>query len=282
MKLRRQLEEAQRAWARRRGVSRQFTAGGAELLAAASLDDNLYLPLDAEARSEFTHGPGGELNPPDGREGHMYSLASSSALVWNFFGPWKSMHRGPLAHSLGLKGDLAGRMQFEALLPSVLNSHERAHVDLLFPDAHAAVEAKFCEAYDEHPRSGLHPVYATLRPLWSGWPRLYGLAQRITEQTDSLHRFIPAAQLLKHLLGLRSAFGEKFQLAYIWFDVDGRSGREHRRELDNFSALCRADGVSFRSHSYQETFRLLPAGPPAWRSYLTARYALDSLVTEEE
>jgi hypothetical protein len=173
-------------------------------------------------------------------------------------------------------------MQFEALLPGILNSHERAHVDVLFPEAHVAVEAKFCEAYDGHPRAGLHPVYATLRPLWAGWPKLFDLAQRITEQTDSLHRFIHAAQLLKHLLGLRSAFGEKFQLAYLWFDVDGRSGREHRRELDNFSSLCRADGVAFSAQSYQETFRMLPAAPPAWRSYLAARYGFPGLITEEE
>ena len=114
------------------------------------------------------------------------------------------------------------------------------------------IETKFCEPYGTRRPSGLMPVYLRERALWRDWPNLLSFARKISPN-DSLHSHLHAAQLIKHLLGLRNQHGQNFVLVYLWLDVPGETDALcHRQEIEQFSGLLKSDGIPFLSATYQE------------------------------
>ena len=76
---------------------------------------------------------------------------------------------------------------------------------------------------------------------------------RLAESLRAKERFsFKAGQLLKHTLGLTSAFGKKrFVLLYLWYDVKGSdAARQHRVEVQEFGNLL-GNEVLFRTDTYQ-------------------------------
>jgi hypothetical protein len=127
------------------------------------------------------------------------------------------------------------------------------------------------------PQHGLRPAHAG-HSFFGEWPNLRKLAARISPE-DRVHRHLHAAQLLKHLLGLRST-GSKFTLLYLWFDVNGAAGRRHRDEAHEFTLRARRDGLDVWAMSWQELWDGLNENAPAgghgaYLAYLRDRYALD-------
>lgn len=285
--MRRQLERWQLEWARRRGIELQARPG-APAGAVARLEDNLFEPLDQAAKMQFMAGSGGELERPGEKPGHMYSLLSSAALCVNFFQRWRSRPKGALLGALGIERAGPAALNYEVRLKVQAGWKTHPHADVLLAAAGldrwaAAVECKFGEAYDGKPQNGLahaHAHHAFLRD----WPALNELAQSITPE-DAIHRHLHAAQLVKQLLGLRTRFPAGFALVYLWFDVDGPSGRRHREEAADFAARSRADGVTFIPLTCQELWRRFAESGDAelrpWLDYLRERYALDTLIKEE-
>ena len=142
------------------------------------------------------------------------------------------------------------------------------------------IEAKFCEPYGDQKPGGLMECYLREAALWQGWPNVRAFAQSLSPQ-DLTHSHFHAAQLLKHLLGLRKQNNTNFVLVYLWFDVPGAEAAiRHRREIESFDEVLKRDGVAFVSRTYQEVFEILRGGIGGPKSshveYLLERYLDDA------
>jgi hypothetical protein len=171
---------------------------------------------------------------------------------------------------------------FERTFPIRAGYGTAPHADVVLERAGAApflcaIECKFGEPYAGTPQHGLRPGHAG-HALFRDWPHLGALARRISPE-DREHAHLHAAQLLKHLLGLRN-YAARFTLLYLWFDVDGPAGRRHRDEADAFARLARKDGLDVWSITWQELWAALATDPIApelapYLAWLRERYALD-------
>ena len=113
-------------------------------------------------------------------------------------------------------------------------------------------------------------------PLWEDIPNLSKLAKSICPD-DTTFKYLHAAQLIKHVLGLKKEFGSKgFRLLYLWYDGLGEEGATHRREIEELSKVMKADGVKFHSMTYQELITQLANDyrkeHGEYITYLTERY----------
>jgi len=235
----------------------------------ASLSNNLLPGITPELyQDEYIAGAGDELNwsvrngmrcPPK-----MQAVHSSSALVVNHFAPWK-LDLGRLA----LCG--SGRftsLTFEATMPTGLGGTP-PHLDFLAQsaaDASVAVESKATEVLREH-RAEFAPSYRTLK-----WPRgiaAYEAVMRRLLEDGSRFRFLNAAQLIKHALGLSVRYGEsKVVLCYLfWEPMNRDSYREfdlHREEIRQFASLVEGCSVNFFSCTYSDLWREWASHDVVW------------------
>ena len=123
-------------------------------------------------------------------------------------------------------------------------------------------------------------------------PNLYELAKEISPD-DIKFQYLDAAQLIKHILGLKNScdkynsqikpglngrrlFTRSFLLLYLWYDVVGKEGAEHRREIEQFAEIARRDNVKFNHVTYQEVIMKLSKefyeGNGSYLNYITDRY----------
>jgi hypothetical protein len=88
-------------------------------------------------------------------------------------------------------------------------------------------------------------------------------------------RYLDAAQLLKHALGLQTHAKERFTLMYLYLAVAGDVENSHTAEIAEFSAAIRGD-FPFLVLTYQTLFARLSAaaGPDhsAYFAYISRRY----------
>jgi hypothetical protein len=294
MSLRKHLENWQARWAERNGIRIGAPPGNPASRATgyvSKLQDNLFDPLSERAKQQFIAGAGGELDAPDGQSGNMYAVYSSSALCVNLFHYWSRLldaappnskpSLNPLLATCGLPARPVRSIDFE--VPNIVNPHFKVapHLDvqIVFDDGPwkcAGIEAKFCEPYGDQKPGGLKPIYLQQTALWQDWPNVRAFAQKLTPN-DLTHSHLHAAQLLKHLLGLRMQNSTNFVLVYLWFDVPGtEAAMRHRREIESFGEILMRDGVAFVSRTYQEAFEILRGGNGEPKSpyvaYLLERY----------
>ncbi len=140
-----------------------------------------------------------------------------------------------------------------------------------------AIECKFSEAYGSRKHGGIKEKYLTgCGALWDDLPNLRRLAESISPD-DSAFQHLHAAQLIKHILGLKRALGrDGFRLLYLWYDVLGAEGCRHRDEVEDFGTTAKSDGVLFHSLTYQELICRMARKPRLQHEdyirYLTERY----------
>lgn len=295
MTLRNTLEDWQVRWAERNGIRVGAPPGNAASKATGYVNElqrNLLEPLSERVKQQFIAGAGGELNAPNGQSGNMHAVYSSSALCVNCFHYWSRLLDGapglnskpainPLLTACGLPARPVKCIDFE--VPNIVNPHFKVapHLDvqISFDDGPwkcAGIEAKFCEPYGDQKPGGLKPAYLQQTALWQDWPSVRAFAQKLSPN-DLTHSHFHAAQLLKHLLGLRMQNITNFVLVYLWFDVPGaEAAMRHRREIECFGEVLQRDGVAFVSRTYQEVFEGLRGGngEPMSRyvTYLLERY----------
>jgi hypothetical protein len=282
--LRQQLEQWQARWAERQGLSFRPRNATSPSRAVFRLSDQFVEPLDAATENEFVRGSGGELTG-QGSAGHLYSLLSSAALAVNVFAHWRFRPKRELMRALGFEIDHPVWLGFECRFPIIAGYGTPPHVDVaLIAEGCSpflcAIEAKFGEPYAGMPQHGLRPGHAG-HAYFGEWPNLAKLARKISPE-DRIHQHLHAAQLLKHLLGLRSR-AHRFTLLYLWFDVSGPAGRRHRDEAHEFTLLARRDGAGVRAMTWQELWSALceearDGEHREYLNYLRRRYALDRLV----
>jgi len=247
------------------------------------LTQNLFEPLEPSVRKSFLEGDGNEIN---GHPAKMQAVHSSSALGVNIFQYWlKNNQTSVIASACGFckKGNnVSERIVFEDKYPIDTKFQYSPNIDVVFRNLDSsrykrfAVECKFSEAYGSQGHSGLKPQYMELGPLWEDIPNLRQLAESLCPD-DKKFTYLHAAQLIKHVLGLKANLeGKGFRLLYLWYDVLGEEGATHRKEIEDLSEVMKADGVKFHSMSYQELITQLSNDyrqeHKKYITYLTERY----------
>lgn len=160
------------------------------------------------------------------------------------------------------------------------------------PISDIAIESKFTEPYGSNKHKGLKQKYVDKISFWDGLPNLYELAKEISPDNTKF-RYLDAAQLIKHILGLknngdkynsqikptrngRRLFTRSFHLLYLWYDVTGKEGVEHRKEIEQFAEIARKDHIKFSHITYQEVILKLAKefyeGNEKYLAYMTERY----------
>lgn len=265
------VREQQRCWAVAHDI--EIDESGYTL----TLDDNLFVPLSPASRSEYVDGDGAELGSP-GCRGKMQALHSSSALVSNVFEYWRGSTAQALATALGVTSPITD-IGFERKFPTGLpgNSPNLDAVLELSDRTIVAVESKFLEPYSGRHMAGFKPKYfEATTGLWKrrGYSRCQQMAERL-EGGDLAFRWLNAEQLLKHILGLAHC-GLEWELLYLWYQPPGPAGLEHAVEAQAFTDDVVADGIVFRSMTYQALFDELhsseSAGEADYLAYLESRY----------
>lgn len=259
------LLRAQRRWANAHGV--RYDAHGC----VRQLGDNLRAPLDEAALAELRRGS--ELAPGSARPARLYSLCSSAALVVNVFDWWRGRDQTPLLRALGVGGAGGTVLRFEEPLPTGLpGDPPTVDVALYRPDGRCVVvESKFAEWLAPRPRGKRafkDKYFAQGRPVWAaaGLPRCQSLAEELQDGRERL-KYLNAAQLLKHALGLANNGFSTSALVYLYYDRPGKEAPAHRAEIDRVLERL-APEIELHVSTYQELFRGLRDGPELERGYV--------------
>jgi hypothetical protein len=209
----------------------------------------------------------------------MRALHSSAALVANVFDYWTEREAAPLTLALGLGAEPA-TLTFEEPLPTGLEGDPpTADVLLRFASGYVvAIESKFTEWLVRKPRNKAVLKTKYFPPgeqLWTlcGLSRCQRLAERLQSGAERF-RFLHAAQLLKHALGLALTAPRGFELRYLYYDWPAREAAEHRAEIERFADAV-APALGFGAVTYQSLLAALARDPrvePAYLDYLRARY----------
>jgi hypothetical protein len=285
------IKQRQVYWALRRGIrlGGQYRnrpdpdqAGRGETSFVYDLIDNFFEPLTDEARREIERGDGGELRPHRD-EGRMYAVNSSSALVVNVFHYWRRIGQiGEIAQACRLPSTGISHLEFEAQYPIDVQFKRTPNLDVVIHYGRkggiraSAIESKLQEPYAGRDRKGLSTDYLGLAEAWDDIPNLREVAGQVSPQ-NALFEHLDAPQLIKHILGLKAAYGKDgFRLLYLYYDAPGPEAVRHAEEVERFAAYPRRDGVMFQSLTYQDVLLDLARnkrGPhSAYVDYLMERY----------
>lgn len=253
-----------------------------------TLDVNLFESLSPEARRELEQGDGEELVEKGG-PCKMQAVHSSAALTVNVFHYWRHQQSlQPILAALGLPGEDCMSVAFEAKRP-IMDSPNRKifgtdpNLDVVIqcsPESRfreIAVECKFTEPYRpcKPEDKALKWQYLKERQLWEDIPACHDLARRIMSSDDHF-QYLHAAQLVKHILGLKHRNGKDgFHLIYLWYDVPLEAADQHRLEIEEFQEIVTADGIAFSAVAFQEVIAALQecrSGHEKYVEYLVERY----------
>lgn len=271
------------------------------------LADNLFQPLTRETLSQFNNGDGNEIADSKSRLAKMKALHSSSAIVVNLFQYWNDKDVYPIIFACKLcskqpsgvdvmyentgsnnpkifsasRNPLANKIKFEGKFK--ISSDTKTfpfppNIDIVigsFQPIIYAIESKFSEPYSGKPK-GISQKYLDNTLFWNGLPELYNLAKEISPDNNKF-KYLDAAQLLKHILGLKTNHSKSgFRLLYLWYDVLGQDGVEHRNEIEQFAKVAKKDNIKFSHITYQEVIIKLSnnfySENKNYCDYLTDRY----------
>jgi hypothetical protein len=263
MKPREYIVSRQIQWAYNKGIQLIGSKGLRGRPAyTASLNQNLFEPLEPSVRKSFLQGDGNEMNGTPQSPAKMQAVHSSSALGINIFQYWQKIGQVPIiAAACGLcnKGNNSSqRIAFEDKYPIDSRFKFSPNIDVVFHNSDSskfkrfAVECKFSESYGSQGHGGLKPEYMNMDALWKDIPHIHDLAKVICP-SDNMFTHLHPAQLIKHILGLKVHYGrDGFRLLYLWYDGLGEEGAIHRIEIEAFGKVIAADSIKFHAMSYQE------------------------------
>jgi hypothetical protein len=250
------------------------------------LDQNLYEPLLEINRDQFLQGNGQEILGSQEKPAKMQALHSSSALGVNIFQYWQK--RGLISEIASACGfcnrgnHVSERIVFEEKYKIASKFVIPPNIDVVIHNNKSskyklfAVECKFSEAYGGRRHGGLKSAYLAEQNLWTDLSNLEKLAKEISPD-DERYSYLHSAQLIKHILGLKTKLGNKdFRLLYLWYDVLGKEGADHRVEVKDFTEIAKSDEIKFHSMTYQELIVILDRyyrdEHSDYTKYITERY----------
>lgn len=251
-----------------------------------TLDENLFKPLLPETKTEIEKGDGGELKGDATHSAKMCAVHSSSAIGVNVFQYWKNKNIPDVVYSLGLcskDNKSAQKIHFEQKFEISNKFSHRPNIDVVISNNENdtikafGIECKFSEAYSSRKHPGLKEKYLTEIPQqWEDIPNLLEFAKTISPDDEKFNHLHPA-QLIKHILGLKKSYRKGgFRLLYLWYDVLGEDGCQHRKEIKEFSKIAKLDKIKFYALSYQELIIKMNSefydGNEQYIDYLSDRY----------
>jgi hypothetical protein len=257
------IKSKQIQWARNRGLSLIGSEGSRGRPAyTQELALNLFSPLEESSRKSFDYGNGNEIVSNSTKPGKMQAVHSSSALAVNVFQYWEQIRQVPvIASACGfcrMGNKISEKIIFEEKFPIKGIGGIPPNIDVVIHNSEKsvfkrfAIECKFSEAYRSSGQRGLKSAYFEKEDLWQDIPELHNYAITINPR-DAINRHLDAAQLIKHILGLKSVYTKSnFKLLYLWYDVLGKEGADHQEEIDAFTEIAKSDGIHFSSLTYQE------------------------------
>jgi len=264
------LKRRQRRWADARGI--RYDARGDVRTPA----DNLREPLAGAVVHDLARGA--ELAGAGKAPARILSLTSSAALVVNVFGYWRERPTAPLVAALGLPTGAALTLE-EPLPTGLVGDPPLADVALHWPDGRCVtIESKFAEWLVRRPRNKQvlkDKYFAAGARVWAaaGLPLCQALAEELQDGRERM-KFLHAAQLLKHVLGLAKRGARPPTLVYLYYDCAGTETAVHRAELEHVRERLAAE-VELRVLTYQDLYRSLRASAgvdTAYLDYLGERY----------
>jgi len=249
-------------WALNNGIELIGSEGERGVAAyTKQLSENLFEPLSNNVHDSYVRADGGELNDNPNKPPKMHAVHSSSALAVNIFQYWMPKDRvQAIAKACDFcRSDISESLVFEEKYPvKGITNRIPPNIDVVIHNSKStqfkcyAIECKFSESYGSWRHSGLNPTYISLNENWEDIPNIYKLAKTLSPVDNQFHHLHPA-QLIKHILGLKTAFGKAgFRLLYLWYDVLGEQGTIHQEEIEIFSEIAKSDDIKFHSISVQE------------------------------
>ena len=273
-------------WAKNKGLELVGSAGvKGRKVYTTKIEDDLFKSLSEKTKNELKNGDGGELDGEVDFPAKIQALHSSSALGINLFDYWREEpDLSMLFEACGLSRggcNLSGEIQFEQKFPIDDRFQYSPNLDVVFITYQPnklkafAIECKFTEAYSSRRHGGFDPKYFKIETVWENLSATKRIAGEISPD-DNRFEYLHAAQLIKHILGLNRKYGHShYRLLYLWYDALGEAGFKHRREVEEFTDIVRADGVLFHSITYQELIIRLSEYRQQhmeYVTYLTNRY----------
>jgi len=288
------IKSKQQSWAKRQKLE---LVGGTipdkgEKNYLSNLTDNLFEQLSKENFDCYNSGDGNEIKNSKTRLAKMQALYSSSAIVVNLFQYWQKKDVYPIVYACKLcsknlsKMDNIGsnqksKIKFEEKFEISGDKSQFPYppnIDIVIKDFQSlvyAIEAKFTEPYNSRKHKGIGQKYIDNSSFWNGLSNLYELAKEICPDNNKFH-YLDAAQLIKHILGLKKNHKNGFRLLYLWYDVIGQDGAKHRKEIEQFAEIAKKDNIKFSHITYQEVITKLIqefyVGNEEYCNRLTDRY----------
>jgi len=274
-------------WASK-GMSLPDTSGDRYINYAESVEANLIPGVFiSESREDYELGKGSELTGSEGQPPKMAAMFSSSALVVNTFGPWRTD-----PSTLRLKSyPVFQSLRFEAACPNGLKKYSPLatdpHLDVLLksPDVVLGIESK-CLEYLLPKEADFSKTYDKISDErnCSRWFQYIEVLRANSRQ----YHYLDVAQLIKHALGLSYTYAGKQQgspaLLYLFWEPTNWNNfdefKRHRDEVARFSAAMSGDVLRFEALSYFELWEDWQRNPsPDWLPQhvknLLARYAVE-------
>ena len=203
--------------------------------------------VKAAIRSDLLGKGGAELVARPGGAPKFHAAHSSACLAANVFGPWLTARR-----PLPLPGcePFDGEAHLEVPCPTGLQGTPPTLDCLVVGPRVLGVESKCTEPFAAH-EARFSPAYRAVvaslaEPTWQAeFERL--------EEDPRRYRFLDAAQLVKHYLGLRRRFDRHHvTLAYLYWEPanaeDVADCAVHRAEAAEFGSSCHRHSRALRGH----------------------------------
>ena len=278
------IELKQKEWAKR-----NITLGNDKRY-AKTYTENLFKSLDKEIEEQFKNADGGELNGEECKMAALYSSSALGVNVFQYF--YKLLEQGnkeeakKILYALGVAEDPnieINDLSFEQKLH--ISNISTPNIDVIITTTNNkvfAIESKFREPYYYTPSNYIQKKYYDNNDIWNKLEKtkeyideldesFIEIEKDIIERETSIEekeigvkkifpsfKRLNAAQLIKHLLGLFNdnksikKYKNNIRLIYLYYDVPGNMGEEHRKEIKEFSDFIKKDNIKFTAISYQK------------------------------
>jgi hypothetical protein len=206
--------------------------------------------------------------------GKFLSDQSSSALAVNVFA-WFQPQPEMLPRFPGL-GDLepatAVDVEFEARFPWSGGRHPWLDAAVVSGQHLVGIESKRFEPFRDSKQASFADTYLERRSLWPNTMEPWFAALEVLKRKPRHFRFLDAAQLIKHGLGIeRTAARQALSpvLVYVFAEpaelarkpIDPSDIRSHRAEVAEFAEMIGTGPVRFASFSYRDWLDSWPDAP---------------------
>ena len=219
---------------------------------------NFFVEISKESLEEIKAGDGNEIGNGI-YPGKIQAVHSSSSIAVNAFDYWRNRtEKAKIGQALLIPPTNIESIVFEKKYPVLKESNKSPNIDIVIGYKNGdccAIECKFSEPFTGRQENhGLKEKYLTGFNNWELISSTYKLAASISP-IDNTFRYLHAAQLIKHILGLLTAYKNdksRFRLVYLYYDVFGKEGISHKEEIDEFTSIVKKDNIQFQSISWQD------------------------------